>query len=603
MFKFPDRKEDHMTDALNSLKNLLTSQELFACIIPNTDPHQSEYIADYWRTMRFLTGFSGSTGNIVISQDFAGVWTDSRYFIQAEKQLEGSGFELVKLTIPHTPEYIDWLLEKAPEGSKIGLDARLFSVSLYRKMEARFSEKTIEIIDLGDFITDLWPDRPPVPLSPIFLHDISFAGKSRKQKLREIRQDMKSRNLSHTFISSLDDIAWLYNIRGSDVSFNPTPLCYTLVGLTHAWLFIHPSKVSEEIRLELKGDLILKGYDEVETVISQLESDSRIFLDPGKSNFSILQSLPDSIALQEGMNLTSLPKALKNETEIGHIRASMVKDGVAMVRFLIWLQDNIGKIKITEVSASEQLEAFRAEQDHFIGPSFSTIAGYQGNGAIVHYSAEAETCAELEATGIFLLDSGGQYLSGTTDITRTLSLGEPTSEQKRDFTLVLKGHIAIADLVFPAGTRGFQLESHARKALWKNGLNYGHGTGHGVGFFLNVHEGPQTMGTGANGAYDTPLMPGMLTSNEPGVYHNGKYGIRIENLILCIEDQETAFGQFLKFETLSLCPIDVSLIENKLLSPEERNWLNQYHRKVHQELAPHLSPAERIWLEAKTQAL
>ncbi|MDW3648574.1 MAG: aminopeptidase P family protein [Bacteroidia bacterium] len=592
-----------MQQSLEALKRQLSDRGLFALIIPNTDPHQSEYIADYWRVMKFLTGFSGSTGNVVISSDFAGVWTDSRYFLQAESQLKGSGYELVKLKIPHTPEYIDWITEKAPEHAKVGIDARLFSLALYRRMEKRFAKKGIEIVDVGDLISDLWPARPEIPLTPIFIHDQSFAGKSRASKLRELREEMKAKAADYTFISSLDDIAWLYNIRGNDVDYNPTPLCFSLIGLTEATLYINPSKVSDDITEILEQDVKLRPYEEISDSLAKIEGGQSLFLDPGKSNKAALSSISNEVKLLEGMNLTTLPKALKNETEISHIREVMIKDGIAMCKFLMWLESHIGKEKITEVSAAEKLEAFRAEQPNFKGPSFGTIAGYKGNGAIVHYSAEESSCAELHADGIFLLDSGGQYLDGTTDITRTLALSEPKENERRDFTLVLKGHIGIATAVFPAGTRGQQIEASARRALWKYGLNYGHGTGHGVGFFLNVHEGPQTMGSGASGAQGTPMMPGMLTSNEPGIYHSGKYGIRIENLILCVEDQETEFGQFLKFETVTLCPIDLGLVDADLLNREEKDWLNSYHAEVYEKLAPRMNESEKAWLKERTQAL
>lgn len=592
-----------MQQSLKALRNQLSEKGLFALIIPNTDPHQSEYIADYWRVMKYLTGFSGSTGNVVISQDFAGVWTDSRYFLQAESQLQGSGYELVKLTIPHTPEYIDWIAEQAPEKAKVGIDARLFSVALYRKMEATFAEKGIDIIDVGDLISPLWPDRPEIPLAPIFIHEQHFAGKSRASKLRELRKEMEAKGADYTFISSLDDIAWLYNIRGNDVDYNPTPLCFSLIGQQEATLYINPSKVSDEIADVLEQDVKLRPYEEIAEGLAKIEGGKSLFIDPARSNKAALSDISEEVSILEGMNLTTLPKALKNETEVGHIREVMIKDGVAMCKFLIWLENQLGKEKITEVSAAEKLEAFRAEQDNFKGPSFGTIAGYRGNGAIVHYSAEESSCAELQAEGIFLLDSGGQYLDGTTDITRTVALSEPTAEEKRDFTLVLKGHIGIATAVFPAGTRGQQIEASARRALWKYGLNYGHGTGHGVGFFLNVHEGPQTMGSGASGAQGTPMMPGMLTSNEPGIYHSGKYGIRIENLILCVEDQETEFGQFLKFDTVTLCPIDLSLVDANLLNREEKEWLNAYHAEVYEKLAPRLNASEKAWLQAQTQAL
>ncbi|MEM6800660.1 MAG: aminopeptidase P family protein [Bacteroidota bacterium] len=592
-----------MKEALSALRSILTERGLFALIIPNTDPHQSEYIADYWKVMQFLSAFSGSTGNIVITQDFAGVWTDSRYFIQAENQLAEGEFELVKLNIPHTPEYLDWIEEKAPDGAKVGIDGRLFSMALVQKMEKIFADKALEIIDTGDIISPIWSNRPILPLAPIFEHELSFVGKSREQKLREVRQDMQEKGATYTLISSLDDIAWLYNIRGNDVKYNPTSLAYSLIGMQEAKLFIHPSKVSDSLREKLSKDVQLLSYDALEVSLSEIPADSKLYLDPGKNSYSLLDSIPDHVEVFQGMNLTTLPKALKNETEIAHIKACMVKDGVAMTRFLIWLEDSVGKMEITEVSAAEKLESFRAEEEHFMGPSFGTIAGYNGNGAIVHYSAEAESCASLTAKGIFLLDSGGQYLDGTTDITRTVTLGSPTEEEKRDFTLVLKGHIGIATAVFPSGTRGQQIEASARRALWKYGLNYGHGTGHGVGFFLNVHEGPQTMGSGASGAQGVPMMPGMLTSNEPGVYHSGKYGIRIENLILCVEDQKTDFGQFLRFDTVSLCPIDLRLIDSSLLNKEEKTWLNNYHKRVYEQLSPRLNASEKAWLQERTQEI
>ena len=587
---------------LSRLRDLFSQYDIDAFFIPNTDPHQSEYIADHWRTMPWISGFTGSAGNIVITKDFAGLWTDSRYFIQGEKQLKGSGLELMKLKIPHTPEYLEWMVENVPESGRVGVDGKLISLNASQRFKKAFAPKAIELVDVGDLFDAIWTDRPVLPQGKVFVHDVSYAGKSRKEKITEVREKMKEKGADHHLVTSLDDIAWIFNIRGTDVSYNPVAIAYALISSSEATLFIHPAKVSDDIKKELVADgITLKDYDEIGSTLSRLSSDQTLYYDPGKVTLWLKGFFPESIKEKKGMNISTPLKSIKNDTEVDHIRKVMVKDGVAMVRFLKWLEENVGKLAIDEVSAAEKLEEFRSEQADFIGPSFGTIAGFQGNGAIVHYSAEPETAASLQPEGLFLLDSGGQYLDGTTDITRTVALGSPTEEQKRDFTLVLKGHIALATSIFPEGTRGYQLEGFARRAIWAQGMNYGHGTGHGVGFFLNVHEGPQTIGSGASGNLASAFQPGMLTSNEPGLYHEGKYGIRTENLVLCVPHSESeAFGKFFCFETVTLCHIDTSLIEYSLLSEEERIWLNEYHDRVYHALQPYLNPNEEEWLKNKT---
>ncbi|MEZ4775796.1 MAG: aminopeptidase P family protein [Bacteroidia bacterium] len=590
---------------LTALRAALRRHNLFAYIIPNTDPHQSEYIAEHWQTLAWFSGFTGSAGNIVVTQDFAGLWTDSRYFLQGETQLAGTGIELMKLNVPHTPEYLEWICKHAPENAKIGVNGQMFSIAGVRNMEKSFKEKKIKVVQAGDLAGELWKDRPSVPATPVYVHELQFAGKSREEKLEAVRTEMKENGVDYHLITSLDDIAWLYNLRGNDVAYNPVGICYTIVGMKKAYIFINEDKIPESLKSTLhEAEIFTYPYNTVAEFLSNIPDESTLLFSPDKTNLWLYESIPQGVKKKEGIHITTPFKSVKNETEVNLIRSTMAKDGVAMVRFLKWLEENVGQITITEVSAATKLREFRAEQEYFAGESFGTIAGYQGHGAIVHYSATEATAYELKPEGIFLLDSGGQYLDGTTDITRTVALGKPDANQQRDFTLVLKGHIALARAIFPEGTRGYQLEGLARQYLWANGMNYGHGTGHGVGFFLNVHEGPQSIGSGATSSKTAILQPGMLTSNEPGVYHKDQYGIRTENLILTVPHSESEdFGKFLCFETVTLCPIDLRLVDENLLSVEEKGWLDQYHQKVYDKISPHLSESEKVWLKEKTMPL
>ena len=591
----------HAAATLARLRDALAARDLYAYVLPRTDPHQSEYLAPRWETLAWLTGFTGSAGTAVVTADFAGVWTDSRYFLQAATQLADSGYELVRLGVPHTPEYIDWLASHCPPGSRVGIDFDLVSVSRYRELRDKLAAREVELVDTGELAATLWEDRPPLPATPLRLFPPALAGSSRAEKLHRLREDLAARDLDYLLLSSLDDIAWLANIRGEDIPYNPVAVAYALVGRESATLFVAPEKVSGEVAAALKadGDWTCLAYEALGAVLADLPAGARVYLDPARTAYACLQQLAPGPGLVEGLNLTTPPKARKNATEVAHLRRTMIKDGVALVRFLYWLEQAVGREPVTELGAEAQLEAFRREQPGYIGPSFRTIAGYQAHGAIVHYAASPASDVPLQPEGLFLLDSGGQYEDGTTDITRTLALGPPTDGQRRDFTLVLKGHIALARAVFPAGTDGHQLDILARQALWAEQLNYGHGTGHGVGFFLNVHEGPQ----GISPVYRPHgrLAPGMLTSNEPGLYREGEYGIRIENLILCVlHGQSEAYGDFLAFETVSLCPIDRRLIDPDLLSPDEVAWLDSYHAGVRSALTPHLPPAEAAWLATQT---
>ncbi len=582
----------------------LESLNLDACIIPNSDPHLSEYVAEHWRGLTWISGFTGSAGNLTITPMEAGLWTDSRYFIQAVDELNGSGIKLQKLRIPHTPEYIEWLLENVREGGSIGIDEKLFSTGMIRRMEKIFINKNIKLIDCGDLLKDIWADRPSLPTGQIFEHDVTWAGQSRSEKMENIRQRMRQLGATHHLLSALDDIAWTFNIRGNDVAYNPVAIAYALISYKEVTLFIDDNKISEDLKFKFKSEGIqLESYRSIAGKLMSLSSEDLILLNSNKTNSWLYKSIPEACTIIDHTTIPTLLKTVKNETEINHIREVMINDGVAMTRFFKWLEENIEKKPITEVSASDQLRDFRAMNEHFVGESFPSIAGYKGNGAIVHYRPEEGKCKTLAAEGIFLLDSGGQYLNGTTDITRTVAMGTPTAEQKRDNTLVLKGHIALATARYPKGTKGYQLEILARKALWDAGFNYGHGTGHGVGFFLNVHEGPQSISTGASSYYNAPLEPGMLTSNEPGIYRADQWGIRIENLVLTVEGGKTEFGTFLKFETVTLCHLDTNLIEKSLLTEAEIDWVNAYHKEVYEKLSPRLTKEEARWLSDKTKSI
>ncbi len=591
-------------EKLSALRSLMSKNNIDAYVIPMTDPHMSEYVASHWHSIDWFSGFSGSTANVVVTQNFAGLWTDSRYFIQAETQLKESGIELVKLKIPHTPEYINWLNKKLAPNSVVGFDGKIFSVGIAQAMKTTFERKNITLNASFDFISDLWTDRPEIPTNKVFEHDVKYAGQSRTQKIATLREKMKEQNLNYHLLSSLDDIAWLFNLRGSDISYNPLFISFALVSQTTAILFVDAKKLSAELKTVLENDNIsIKPYDKIYDEIANLKKDEAVLAQLSKTNYSLYNAIPKTCAIVDDVNITTVLKSIKNETEIANIRQTMIKDGVAMVKFLYWLEQTVGKEEVTEILAGEKLLAFRKEQEDFFGESFGVISAYKAHAAMPHYSATKESNVELKSEGLYLVDSGGQYLGGTTDITRTVTLGNLTEEEKRDFTLALKGTISLAMTVFPHGTKGVQLDAIARKALWDNRMNYGHGTGHGVGFFLNVHEGPQSISSRDSGNMEAVLQVGMLTSDEPAFYREGKHGIRIENLILVVEDEENEFGNFLKFETVTLCPIDTKPIDVNLLTKNEKTWLNKYHAEVYRNISPHLDEVHQHWLKEKTNEI
>ncbi|MFO7850909.1 MAG: aminopeptidase P family protein [Bacteroidota bacterium] len=593
-----------MNRNLDAIRKKMKEAGIDAYLIPITDPHLGEYVPDHWKIIRWLTGFTGSAANVVITEKFAGLWTDSRYFIQAAKQLGGSGFELMKLKVPHTPEYIDWIVVNLEKGSKVAVDGRVMAIGIVKMIEKTFARKRISLDTKQDFVSDIWKERPPMPDAEAFEHPLSFAGKSRKEKIDDVRKRMKKMGADYHLLTSLDDIAWLLNIRGGDVKFSPLFTAFSIVGQQNLLLFADIEKIPASLQQKLEDDDIrIIPYGQVYAELEKLESGAGIIITPGTTSASLYKSIPDDVDVIEEISIPTRMKAVKNDMEIENIREVMIKDGLALTRFFHWLEDSLGKIRISEISAADKLLEFRMQQEDCIGPSFATIAGYNEHGALPHYCAVPETDIELKPEGIFLLDSGGQYYGGTTDVTRTVCLGKPTERQKRDFTLALKGTISLALAKFPLGTKGYQIEMLARKALWDQGMNYGHGTGHGVGYFLNVHEGPQTIGTGASGDLKTIIEPGMLISDEPAIYREGEYGFRTENLILCVEDEETEYGKFLKFETVNLCYIDTSLISRELMSETEIIWLNDYHELVYESLSQLLPEDIKNWLQDKTKAI
>lgn len=587
---------------LSALREKMQEKGIAAYIIPSQDPHMSEYVAPRWASRAYISGFDGSAGTAVITTDKAGLWTDSRYFLQASEQLAGSGIELFKMGLAETPSIAEWLKQVLPAGSKVGFDGSVFPHSEVISYGNAFEVKDLSLIGDFDLMDDVNPDRPSLPTEQIYEQELKYAGKSRTEKLSQVREAMTKNEADYHVITTLDDIAWLFNLRGSDVGFNPVFYAYSLISKDAAELFIKLDKVPDEVKSSLESDgVTISDYDDIFSRLSSIESGKSVLLDDAKINEKLYSSINSEARIINGKTISTLLKARKNSTEISGMKNAMKRDGIAMVKFLKWLDENVGEETITELSAAEKLRSLREELPLFVGESFNAISGYAEHGAIVHYAANEETQSELKPEGFYLIDSGGQYRDGTTDITRTVYLGEkPTAEEKRDYTLVLKGHIQLAMQKFPSGTRGSQLDILARQYMWNEGINYGHGTGHGVGCFMNVHEGPQSIRMDEN---PTPLEEGMILSNEPGIYRAGKHGIRIENIIVTTKDKTTDFGDFYKFKTITLCPIDTKAVDAKMMTAEEKAWLNDYHRWVYIDLSLNLDDAEKAWLTEKTHSI
>jgi Xaa-Pro aminopeptidase len=588
-------------EKLALLRAALKQNSIDAYIIPLSDPHLGENIPDHWKIIPWLTGFTGSAATVVITASFAGLWTDSRYFIQADKELAGSGFSLIKPTAFKPSSYVDWLAENIGPGRRIAFDGRVYSITGFRKLEQRLKAKNIIFDSDCDLITDLWSNRPSMPSSEAWDHPVEFSGRDRSWKMAEVREEMKKMGVDLHLLTSVDDIMWLLNIRGSDLTYSPLCISFAIIGEVQILFFVDDKKIPQHLASEFdKLGIVMLPYEDTAGMISSLTEGSSILINPSTTSVTFYNSIPSRFRIVEDISIPARMKAIKNKTEIENISGVMIKDGVALTRFFHWIENNKGIVPMTELSLAIKLQELRAQQEGFLGASFSTITALNEHAALPHYAPASETDAMLGERGILLVDSGGQYYGGTTDITRTISIDNPTTQQKEDFTLVLKGHIKLAMAKFPHGTRGYQLDMLARKALWDHGNDYGHGTGHGVGYCLSVHEGPQVINPSDN---KTAIEPGMLISNEPGIYREGEYGIRTENMIICYEDEETEFGQFLKFDTVSLCYIDKSLIEKSLLDKEEIDWINSYHSEVFDKISPHLTKEEKIWLKEKTEPL
>lgn len=586
---------------IEKLRKLMAESQIDAYIITNSDPHQSEYMAEHWKVRSFISGFTGSNGTVVITKNDGGLWTDGRYYIQAEKQLEGSGIRLFKAAEPNVPSYIEWISDTLMEGSCVGFDGWVFSTNTAKEMEKKFNQKGIAINNNLNLAANIWEDRPELSTKSAFNHDVKYVGKSTLEKLTEVRSEMKKKDVDYYLISSLDDTAWLFNIRGGDVRNNPIIASYALISMESACLFIDRKKIPQDVHKTLEENKVkVKDYENILLDLECLSEGKRILLDPNRTSIKAYDAIPHSCIKVKETDITTNLKAIKNNIEIENLKQCQVRDGVAMVKFLHWLHENIGTEKITETSATEKLEGFRKEQEYFVEPSFDTIAAYKDHAAMMHYNAYENEQYELKAEGMFLVDSGGQYFDGTTDITRTMILGPISKEEKEDFTLVLKSHIALSKAKFLYGTTGSNIDIIARQPLWERGIDYKCGTGHGVGFFLNVHEGPHRISQVQN---TTRLEEGMIITNEPGIYKEDRHGIRTENTLLVVKDENTEFGQFMKFEVISLCPIDIEGIDIELLTEKEVQWINEYHKGVYETLSPYLNQDEKSWLKDATREI
>lgn len=589
-----------INNRIAALRAHIAQEQIQAFIIPSTDPHLSEYVAPHWQSREWISGFTGSAGTVVVTAKDAGLWTDSRYFLQAARQLEGTCITLYKEMLPETPNIPEFLSAHLQEGDCVGIDGKMFSAEEVEHLQKELKKSGIRIKSIADPMQLLWTDRPAMPLAPAFVYDTKYAGMSFTEKLPAVRQAMEAAGADSLLLSALDEIAWLLNIRGNDVHCNPVVVSYLLIEKDKVNYFVQPQKVTPELAEYFSANGIsVHPYEEIGDYLNSFNAHS-ILMNPAKTNYAIYSAIRPGCLIINGASPVALLKAIRNKQEIAGIHAAMQRDGVALVKFLKWLDEAVPAGKETEISVDKKLYTFRAAQPLYMGESFDTIAGYKEHGAIVHYEATPETDVTLKPEGFLLLDSGAQYLDGTTDITRTIALGPLTEEEKTDYTLILKGHIALAMAVFPEGTRGAQLDVLARMPIWKERMNYLHGTGHGVGHFLNVHEGPQSIRMNEN---PVALQPGMVTSNEPGVYKAGSHGIRTENLVLTVPAGEGMFGKYLKFETLTLCPICRKGIIKELLTAEEIGWLNDYHRTVYEKLSPDLNNDEKEWLKEACKAV
>ena len=591
---------------IENIRDLMKEKNIYAYIVPSSDYHQSEYVGDYFKSREFMSGFTGSAGNLIISMDEAGLWTDGRYFIQAEQELKDSGIKLFKMGEEGVPTIEEYLLEKLPKNSTLGFDGRVMSVKEGQSLANKLAFKGINIEYKYDLVNDIWEDRCSLPTEKAFLLGTEYSGESFSDKLSRIRAVMKEKKATTHILASLDDIAWLFNIRGRDVKSNPVVLSYAVISIDSVYLFIDKNKIGKDIRAELsKENVQIKGYEEVYEFIKKIEENEVVLIDTSKVNYAIYNNIPSNVQKIEERNPSILFKSIKNEIELKNIRNSHIKDGVAFTKFMYWLKNNIGKIEITEISATQKLEEFRREQDKFIEPSFSTIAAYKDHAAMMHYSATEESNYKLEPRDLFLVDSGGQYFDGTTDITRTIALGPIPENVRKDFTNVVRGMIRLSKAKFLYGCRGYNLDILARGPLWEEGVDYKCGTGHGIGFVLNVHEGPNGFRWKVREDIDDTciLEEGMVTTNEPGVYVENSHGIRIENEIVVRKAEKNEYGQFMDFEVITFAPIDLDAIDESLILKDEKVYLNNYHKQVYDKISPYLNEEEKQWLKTYTREI
>ncbi|WP_200951613.1 aminopeptidase P family protein [Duganella sp. Root1480D1] len=588
---------------LESMRAAMRRHQIDACMVPSSDPHLSEYLPARWQGREWLSDFTGSVGTFIITQDFAGVWTDGRYWTQAEAELAGTGVKLMKISSGASLQYVDWLAETLKPGQVLAVDGAVLGLSIARLLQARGIAMRTDL----DLLDEVWTDRPGLPDAPVYEHQRPYADKTRAAKLAALRVEMARHGATHHVISTLDDIAYLFNLRGSDVNYNPIFLSHALVDQERAMLFVGAGKIEPGLAGLLAADnVFVEPYEEAAQALASIPAGSTLLLDPRRITFGTRQSVPDNVTIIEAVNPTTFAKSRKTAHEADHVRATMEQDGAALCEFFSWLEQTLADPKrepLTEYAIGQHLLDARRRRPGFVSPSFGTIAGFNANGAIMHYRAPSEGSAVVEGDGLLLLDSGGQYTGGTTDITRVVPVGAISKEHKRDFTLVLKGMMALSVAQFPRGVKSPMLDAIARAPLWAAGIDFGHGTGHGVGFFLNVHEGPQSISPSTPPDAHTAMEPGMITSNEPGIYRPGKWGIRIENLVLNVPAPESEFGEFLRFETLTLCPIDTRCIDQTLLRADEVRWLNDYHATVRQRLARHVDGDALRWLNERTEAI
>ena len=590
---------------LEKLRQLMSDAGIDYYVIPTDDFHASEYVGDYFQAREYVSGFTGSAGTLLVGKDFAGLWTDGRYFLQASQQLLGSGIELMKMGVAGVPSLTEYLAANDTKDTVYGFDGRCVSADFVEELKTALNRTDLNIVYDKDLVGEMWEDRPALSRKPAWLLEDESCGASAKEKIAMVREEMKKKGAESLLLTSLDDIAWLFNMRGDDIAFNPVVLAFCIITEKEVRLFIQKGSLNaeQEIQFAMNG-ILMDSYLNVYEYVKTLKEKS-IWLNDQKTSYALMENLPKDMKIIKGMTPVAYTKCVKNEKEQENIRHAHLKDGVAMTKFMYWLKNNAGKVDMTELSIGETVKGFRKAQEGFVEESFTTIAGYGPHGAIIHYHATEETNAVVKPEGLLLVDSGGQYLDGTTDITRTFAMGPVTEEEKKNFTTVLKGNLRLGAVIFKEGCTGENLDMVARGPIWEAGLDYNHGTGHGIGFVLNVHETPARINWKRRTGYgeNDPFKPGMIVSNEPGFYKEGAHGIRLENLILCQESMSNEYGRFLNFETLTIVPFDLDAVDVTLLDSREKQLLNDYHARVYEEISPYMTEEENLWLKHATRAV